>query len=290
MTADTRDGIARIGVVGAGTMGTGIAQCLAQHDFRVVVVETDPAALARARDELHRQLRLAKLLGRGAAVTDPAATAARVTWVSEIAALADIDCVIESVPERPDLKAAVFADLDRHCPPGAVLATGTSAIPVARLAARVSRPDRVVGLHFMNPAPLTAAVEVVRGPATSERTLVTAVGLVEALGKQPVVVGDGPGFVLNRLLMQSIAAAAERAGADDCDAATVDAVFERCLGHPMGPLRTADLIGLDNVADTLEVLRAETGDERYTVPAALADLVAAGRLGRKTGRGFHDYH
>ncbi|MFI9508190.1 3-hydroxyacyl-CoA dehydrogenase family protein [Nocardia sp. NPDC052566] len=277
-----------IGVVGAGTMGAGIAQCLAQYGFQVVVAESDPDAVTRARADLRHQVRLARLLGHGGAA-DPAVVLERVRWVDRIEAMGALDVVIESVPERPEIKDAVFAALDRHCAAGTVFATGTSAIPVARLAQRVSHPERVLGLHFMNPAPLTAAVEVVRGTQTSDGALATAVALVEALGKQAIVVGDGPGFVLNRLLMQTIAAAAERVSAGTADAATIDEIFEKCLGHPMGPLRTADLIGLDNVADTLEVLRAETGDGRYAIPRALAELVAAGRFGRKTGRGFHAY-
>ena len=279
---------ARIGVVGAGTMGAGIAQCLAQHGFRVVVAESDPDAIERAKTIVAQHLRLAKLLGR-AAGDDPAAVSDRLEWVDRIDRMGDLGFAIESVTERPEIKEPVFAALDRHCDPRVVLATGTSAIPVARLARHTARPDRVLGLHFMNPAPLTDAVEIIRGTATSDESLAIAVALVEAAGKRGIVVDDGPGFVLNRLLMQTIAAAAERITAGDADAATIDEVFERCLGHPLGPLRTADLIGLDNVADTLAVLRAETGDDRYLVPAALADLVAAGALGRKSGRGFHAY-
>lgn len=278
----------RIGVVGVGTMGSGIAQCLAQYGFPVVIAEIDAAVADRARTAMGQQLRLAKLLGRASA-SAAASAGERLRWVERIDAMGDLDLVIESVPERLELKDAVFAELDRQFGPDTVLATGTSAIPVARLAAAISRPERVLGLHFMNPAPLTGAVEVVRGPQTSDHALNMAVALVEALGKDAVVVGDGPGFVLNRLLMQTIAAAAERVGAGEADAATIDAVFEKCLGHPMGPLRTADLIGLDNVADTLVVLRAQTGDDRYAVPAVLSELVAAGRFGRKTGQGFHAY-
>ncbi|MEU0538407.1 3-hydroxyacyl-CoA dehydrogenase family protein [Nocardia sp. NPDC005978] len=277
-----------VGVVGAGVMGTGIAQCLAQSGIPVVVVESDATAIARAQRELRSALRLAALLGRGARGTTLEAVSGRIRWSADLAELSDASFVIESVTERIDLKREIFGALDRHCPPGTIFATGTSAVPVADLAARTNRPDRVLGLHFMNPAPLTEVVEVITGAQTAPGALARALALLDALGKQGIVVGDGPGFVINRILMLCIAEAAE-VTATGVDADTVDALFEGCLGHRMGPLRTADLIGLDNVLDTLTVLRETTGDDRYRVPGPLADLVAAGRFGRKTGGGFHDY-
>jgi 3-hydroxybutyryl-CoA dehydrogenase len=277
-----------IGVVGAGIMGTGIAQCLAVAGFEVVVVEADPAASERARQGLWEALRLTVLLGRVERGTSIADVSARIRWSQRIDALGAASLVIECVNEQRDLKAAVFTELDRHCASDTVLASGTSAIPIAQLGARTTRPDRVIGLHFMNPAPLTDTVEVIVAERTSTRTVERALELIAALGKRGIVVGDGPGFVLNRVLMLCIAETAAAVG-PGTDAATVDAVFEGCLGHPMGPLRTADLIGLDNVVDTINVLRAETGDDRYRVPARLAQLVEAGHFGRKTGRGFHDY-
>ncbi|MBF6236955.1 3-hydroxyacyl-CoA dehydrogenase family protein [Nocardia otitidiscaviarum] len=276
-----------VGVLGAGTMGAGIAQCLAQAGREVIVVEPDPTAVERARRGLDEAVRLALLLGRGDRRT-ALDTARRVRWSDTIDEFDAVDFVIECAVERIELKEKLFADLDRVCPADTVLASITSAIPIARLAAATARPDRVLGLHFMNPAPLTDAVEVVRGAATSPDTMARAADLLTALGKQPIVVGDRPGFVLNRLLMLSIAEAAALLDAGET-AATVDDLFEQCLGHRMGPLRTADLIGLDNVADTIEVLRRETGEQHYRVPPALAALVTAGHFGRKTGQGFHDY-
>lgn len=276
-----------VGVIGAGTMGAGIAQCLAQAGRDVIVVEPDPAATKRARRGLDQAVRLALLLGRGDRRT-ALESARRVRWTDNIGELGAVDFVIECAIEQIELKEKLFAELDRVCPAEAVLATATSAIPIARVAAMTGRPDRVLGLHFMNPAPLTDAVEVVRGTATSDETMSRATDLLTALGKEAIVVGDRPGFVLNRLLMLSIAQAAALLDAGET-AATVDALFERCLGHKMGPLRTADLIGLDNVADTLEVLRRETGENHYRTPSVLAALVTAGHFGRKTGQGFHDY-
>ncbi|MCP2167663.1 3-hydroxybutyryl-CoA dehydrogenase [Goodfellowiella coeruleoviolacea] len=278
-----------VGVVGAGTMGAGVAQCAAQAGYRVVVVDPAPEAVARARARVVESLKLSRLLARGTATATPDEVLARVSWAQRLDQLDGAGFVVECVTERQDLKEAVFAELDRCTPAEAVLASCTSAIPIAGLAARTTRPDRVLGLHFMNPAPLKKTVEVVRAPATSERAMNAALTLLRNLGKDAVVVPDGPGFVLNRVLMLTIAEAAAAVTADTTGAETVDAVFERCLGHPMGPLRTADLIGLDNVLDTLNVLRANTGDDRYRVPPVLADLVRNGHFGRKTGRGFHVY-
>ncbi|WP_062982511.1 3-hydroxyacyl-CoA dehydrogenase family protein [Nocardia anaemiae] len=276
-----------VAVIGAGTMGSGIAQCLAQAGYRVEVVEPDRGAAERARRGLDEAVRLALLLGRGDRRT-ASGIGGRVRWLERIDELSAVGFVIECATERITLKERVFGELDRRCPEDAVLASCTSAIPIARLAAATERPDRVLGLHFMNPAPLTTAVEVVRGEQTAPQTLKRATELIAALGKEAIVVGDRPGFVLNRVLMLSIAEAAATVDTGT-DAATVDALFEQCLGHRMGPLRTADLIGLDNVADTIEVLRRETGESHYRVPPALAALVDAGHFGRKTGRGFHDY-
>ncbi|ONM48508.1 3-hydroxyacyl-CoA dehydrogenase family protein [Nocardia donostiensis] len=276
-----------VGVVGAGVMGAGIAQCLAQAGYEVVVVEPDCDAAERARRGLAEAVRLAVLLGRGDRRT-ASTVGRRVRWVERLEELNEAEFVIECVTERIELKERVFGELDRHCPADAVLASCTSAIPIARLATATRRADRVLGLHFMNPAPLTSTVEVVRGEQTSPETLARADDLLTRLGKEAIVVGDRAGFVVNRVLMLCIAEAAATLDTG-VDPATVDALFERCLGHRMGPLRTADLIGLDNVADTLEVLRRETGEPHYRVPATLATLVDAGHFGRKTGRGFHDY-
>ncbi|WP_373889213.1 3-hydroxyacyl-CoA dehydrogenase family protein [Nocardia sp. XZ_19_369] len=277
-----------VGVVGAGTMGSGIAQCLAQAGYPVLVVEPNPVALDRARARVAESLRLAVLLrgpGKNSAISE---TTARIEWSADPGVLRPATFVIECVTERVELKEAVFAELDRHCAADTVLASCTSAIPVTRLGARVTHAERVIGLHFMNPAPLTEMVEVIVAPQTAPNTLERSLSLIAALDKSAIVVGDRPGFVLNRVLMLLIGAAA--AGLDtDTDAETVDALFEGCLGHRMGPLRTADLIGLDNVADTIAVLRTETGDDRYRVPPQLSRLVEAGHLGRKTGRGFHVY-
>ncbi|MDF3307687.1 3-hydroxyacyl-CoA dehydrogenase family protein [Rhodococcus sp. T2V] len=277
-----------IGVVGAGTMGAGVAESLARAGHDVTVVDSDQQAVEQARSRMRDSLRLAILLGRTGG-PKPAEVTARVQWTAQLTDLREAAVVIECVPERIDLKEKVFAELDRVCAPGALLASCTSGIPVDRLAASTTRPEQVVGLHFMNPAPLKDTVEVVRGPRTSQQSLDRALALLTSLGKTGIVVGDGPGFLLNRVLMLCIAEAAAAVGDGIADADTTDALFEGCLGHPMGPLRTADLIGLDNVQDTMTALRELTGDDHYRPPATLVALVEAGHLGRKTGRGFHEY-
>ncbi|MFC5286471.1 3-hydroxyacyl-CoA dehydrogenase family protein [Actinokineospora guangxiensis] len=274
-----------VGVVGAGTIGAGLAQSLAQAGHPVTVVDPVPGAIDGARRRLRDGLRLARLLGRA---PDPAASAL-VTWSADAADLAGAGFVFECAPERIAVKEALFTDLDAVCAPEAVLATVTSAVPVDRLAARTARPERVVGTHFMNPVPLKDTVEVVRGPRTSPDVLDAVLAVIAGMGKTGIVVADGPGFVINRVLMLTVNEAAAVLAAGTADAATVDAVFEGCLGHPMGPLRTGDLIGLDTVADTLDVLRECTGDPRFTPDPLLRRLVAEGRRGRKAGAGFHDY-
>ncbi|MEN0134943.1 MAG: 3-hydroxyacyl-CoA dehydrogenase family protein [Rhodococcus sp. (in: high G+C Gram-positive bacteria)] len=282
------DNAMRLGVVGAGTMGAGVAESLARAGHDVTVVDPDQQAVEQARSRMRDSLRLAILLGR-ADGPKPAEVAARIHWTGQLSDLRDAVIVIECVPERIDLKEKIFAELDRVCAPGTLLASCTSGIPVDRLAASTTRPEQVVGLHFMNPAPLKDTVEVVRGPRTSPQTLDRALALLTSLGKTGIVVGDGPGFLLNRVLMLCIAEAAAAVGDGIADAETADRLFEGCLGHPMGPLRTADLIGLDNVCDTMTALRESTGDDHYRPPATLVALVEAGHLGRKTGRGFHEY-
>lgn len=287
----------RIGVVGAGTMGTGIAQCLAQAGHQVVVVDPDPVALAEAPQRLRQGLRLVRLARQGVAASpaaaiasrEPAAVVAQVRWSANLAELADVRFVIECVPERVAVKRQVFDELDALCPQACIFASCTSAIPIARLASFTARPDRVIGTHFMNPAPVKDTVEVIRAPATSQETLSRVVELLGSIGKNPIVVSDAPGFVTNRVLMLTVNEAARVVEEGTADAASVDRIFHDCFGHPTGPLGTADLIGLDTVLDSLLVLREHLDDPRFTPCRLLEELVDRGHLGRKTGRGFHRY-
>ncbi|NUT48354.1 MAG: 3-hydroxyacyl-CoA dehydrogenase family protein, partial [Saccharothrix sp.] len=230
-------------------------------------------------------VRLQKLLGPPPA--DPAGVPDRLRWTADLDEVADCGFVVECGPERVAVKEELFAALDRLCGPEAVLASCTSAIPVDVLAAVTARPDRVLATHFMNPAPLKEAVEVVRGPKTSDATMARTADVLSSLGKKPIVVSDAPGFVTNRVLMLAINEAVKVVAEGTAPAATVDEVFVSCFAHQMGPLRTADLIGLDTVRDTLLVLRDLLADPAFTPSPLLTELVASGRLGRKSGEGFH---
>jgi 3-hydroxybutyryl-CoA dehydrogenase len=280
---------AHFGVVGAGVMGVGVTQCLAQAGYAVLVVDPDPAALSTAPRRLRDGLRLIQLLGRGHGNTSVEELLSQVRWTDRLSDLSGAVFIIECVRERVPDKERVFRELDAVCPPRAVFASCTSAIPIARLAGVTGRPDRVLGMHFMNPAPLKDTVEVIRASTTSEETLHRAVELLGTLEKKAIVVSDAPGFVSNRVLMLTINEAATVVQQGTADAEQVDEIFQSCFGHPMGPLRTADLIGLDTVLDSLDVLREHTEDPRFEPCPLLANLVCAGRIGRKSGSGFYDY-
>ncbi|MFE4369083.1 3-hydroxyacyl-CoA dehydrogenase family protein [Streptomyces sp. NPDC056835] len=276
---------APVGVVGAGTMGVGVAQCFAEAGYPVVVVDPDPAALSSGPARLRAGVRMAKLLRRRSSPS----LEDRVIWSEDVPDLAPALFVVECAREKVPVKEEILRRLDQICGPETVFASCTSCIPITRLGSFTGRPDRVIGTHFMNPAPLKDAVEVIRAPRTSERTVRRTVDLLAELGKRALVVRDAPGFVTNRVLMLTLNEAAAVLGEGTADAETVDRVFQDCFGHPMGPLRTADLIGLDTVLDSLDVLREFTGDERFRPCALLARHVAEGSVGRKSGRGFYQY-
>ena len=275
----------KVGVVGAGVMGTGVAQCFAAAGHDVLVTDPDAGALSSAPRRLREGLRLRALLGGAHSDGIPQ----RIRWTARLDDLADTGFVVECAPERRPVKEQVFRDLDRICPAAAVLASCTSAIPIGSLGAVTTRPDRVIGTHFMNPAPLKDTVEVVRPATASDETLSRTVELLTGIGKNPIVVGDGPGFVSNRVLMLTVNQAVAVVSEGIADPAQVDEIFEKCAGHSMGPLRTADLIGLDTVLDSLVVLRDCTGNPVFEPCPLLVDLVHQGHLGRKTGHGFHHY-
>lgn len=278
-----------VGVVGAGVMGTGVAQCFATAGIDVVVVDPSADVLASGPRRIQNGVRLKVLLGDRPGADRPDSVESRILWTDRFDELAGTEFVVECTPERLPVKEQVFRDLDRTCSPATILASCTSAIPIGRLAGFTRRPDRVIGTHFMNPAPLKDTVEVIRSTATSDDTLSRTTSMLAAIDKKALVVGDAPGFVSNRVLMLMINQAVTTVHLGIADATTVDEIFENCAGHPMGPLRTADLIGLDTVLDTLTVLRDCTGDHCFEPSPLLVDLVRKGRLGRKSGHGFHTY-
>jgi methoxymalonate biosynthesis protein len=274
-----------LAVVGAGVMGIGLATLAVGRGLPVTLVDVDPGQRAEAEGRVYAQLRTAQLLG--ALPRDRVAGQLRVT--ADIEAVAEATAVVEAVAERPAIKAEVLAAASAAVLPGTLVATNTSAIPVAELAAATKRPDWFVGTHFMNPPYLIRLVEIVRAPATSEAAMAALHGLLSALDRDAVLVADGPGFVSNRVLMKMINQAAHLAADGRTGVAELDLVFTGCLGHRTGPLATADIIGLDNVVDTLTVLYERTGDEGYRPAEPLLTAVRDGRLGRKTGHGFHRY-
>ena len=281
--------IRRVVVIGGGTMGNGIAQVCAQAGYRVRMVDVSATALARALEAISGNLD--RWVRKG--VLDEADRAALLesieTETDAAQGVRDADLVVEAVPELAELKYELFRVLDAAAPADAVLASNTSSISITEIAARTSRPDRVIGMHFMNPVPVMQLVEVIRGLGTSDETTAAATEVVRRLGKTSVEVNDFPGFVANRVLMPMINEAAFALMEGVAEVEAIDTVMKLGMNHPMGPLELADLIGLDTCLNILEVLHRELGDDRYRPCPLLRKFVAAGWLGRKSGRGFHQY-
>lgn len=278
----------KIHVIGAGTMGAGIAHVALIKGMDVVLIDVSQSALDRAMAGIARDERLLRLTGR-AALPDAIIPFERITTTLDIGQMRDARLVVECLPERMDVKRSVYALVDELCPQEAVLATVTSAIPIARMSGWTRRPDRIIGTHFMNPVQWKDAVEVVCGPETSLATRQVAGAFLDRLGKRALEAPDGPGFVINRVLMPAINDAARLLADRRCGASMIDRLFRDCLGHRCGPLETADLIGIDTTVDTLRVLRDCSQDERFEPCPTLVEMVDDGRLGKKSGRGFYEY-
>ncbi|MFF5563139.1 3-hydroxyacyl-CoA dehydrogenase family protein [Streptomyces sp. NPDC012623] len=280
----------RLAVLGAGVMGSGIAALAVGHGITVSLIDVDRRRLDGAPARIGHQVRTARLMG---ALPDGAVDGALLTGLS-LAELVAADgaapaAVIEAVTEDPDAKAKVLADVSALVAPGTPIISNTSAIPIDELARTTARPGDLIGTHFMNPPYLIRTVEVIRGTHTGESTLDALRGLLAALRRQPIVVEDAPGFVTSRILHPMINDAVRVVAAGTASAESVDRLMRGCLGHPTGPLRTADLIGLDNLVDSLRVLYGRTGDEGCRPCDLLLEMVRAGHLGRKSGRGFYEY-
>jgi 3-hydroxybutyryl-CoA dehydrogenase len=273
----------RVLVVGAGQMGAGIAQVVAAAGRRVQLHDAAPGAVDKGLATMEKSL--ARLAEKGAQ-HDPADVLARVEAVDD---LVDADLMVEAVVEDAGVKQDIFRRADQILGPEAVLASNTSSIPIASLAEVTGRPERVIGMHFFNPVPVMSLVEVVRAPGTSDETVRRIVELSRELGKTPAEVNDSPGFVSNRVLMPLINEAAYALQDGVAEVEAIDTIAKLGFNHPMGPLALADLIGLDTCVFIMEVLRDGLGDSKYEPCPRLRELVAAGRLGRKTGAGFYDY-
>jgi 3-hydroxybutyryl-CoA dehydrogenase len=277
-----------VGVVGAGTMGSGIAHVFARAGMRVVLCDVEQRfldrALAQIRTNLGREATKGKL---PESEIEPAL--GRIVLTTDRNMLGETDLMIEAASERFELKAEIFASLDRIMPPSAILATNTSSISITRLAAQTRRPGQVIGMHFFNPVPVMALVEVIRGLATDDATYDTVHALALRLGKTPVEVNDAPGFVSNRVLMPLINEAAFAVMEGVATPEAIDQVFKLGMAHPMGPLTLADFIGLDVCVDIMRVMQQGLGDPKYRPCPLLVRMVDAGWLGRKSGHGFYTY-
>jgi 3-hydroxybutyryl-CoA dehydrogenase len=280
--------IKTIGVVGAGTMGSGIAQTFAQAGFAVRLVDVAPPMLVRARDSIAKSL--GKFVEKGTLpIGSREAALERLTTATTLGTLVDADYIVEAIVEERDAKRTLFSELDKIARPGVILASNTSSIPIATLGAATTRPECVLGMHFMNPVPLMVLVEIIRSEATSDESMKTAFELCTALGKTAVESADRPGFIANRVLMpminEAIFAVMEGVGTPGA----IDTVMKLGMNHPMGPLTLADFIGLDVCLAILNVLHDGLGDPKYRPCPLLRRMVAAGHLGRKSGQGFYTY-
>jgi len=282
------DAIKTVAVLGAGTMGNGIAHVFAKAGFSVLLRDVEARFTDRALENIAKNLDREVKKGK-IAEAERTKILGRIRATTEAAALRSADFVVEAVPERMELKIAVLQEVDKVLRPEIILASNTSSISITGLAAATGRPDRFLGMHFMNPVPVMALVEVIRGLQTSDATFATTMALCERLGKKPVAVNDAPGFVSNRVLMPMINEAAYCVLEGVATAEAVDAVMKLGMNHPMGPLELADLIGLDICADIMEVIYAGFADSKYRPCPLLRKMVSAGWLGRKSGRGFYLY-
>ena len=282
--------ITQLGVVGAGVMGRGLAQTAAQAGINVVLIDVDAGALDSARSEIFNTIRLASMMQRGTSNQEPVeAVLQRIKTTSDLTALSEVDFLVENISEKIALKERLYPQLDDVCNSDCVFAANTSAISITRIGGWTQRPEKILGMHFMNPVPMKPMVEVIRAFHTTEATIDRAKAFLADINKEGVVVNDMPGFVSNRVLMLTVNEAIFLLQDQVATAADIDKIFKGCFGHKMGPLETGDLIGLDTILYSLDVLYDAYNDSKFRPAPLLKKMVDAGLHGRKTGEGFFKY-
>lgn len=281
--------IETVGVIGAGVIGRGVAQNLAQTGHTVILVDLSDEILQAAGKDIKNNIRMQRLWQRTADRSDLNEILARISYTTDYAALKNAEVVIENAVEKWEVKKAIFQRIDKVCEPECIFAANTSAVSITRLAAQTKRASKILGMHFMNPVPMKEVVEVIKGHHTSEDTLTVASELLQRLGKRGIVVNDSPGFVSNRVLMLTINEAIFLVQEQVATVEEIDDIFKGCFGHKMGPLETADLIGLDTILLSIEVLHDSFRDSKYRPCQLLQRMVDAGLCGRKSGQGFYTY-
>lgn len=282
-------GIQNVGVIGAGVMGSGLAQNLAQTGHKVILIDIAEEILTRSKQNVVQNIRFQKIFHNNVKLEDSRKTIKQITFTTDYHLLHEVDFVIENVPEKWEIKKIVYSQLEDSCPKNCIFGANTSAISITRIASATKRPSNVIGIHFMNPVPMKSTVELIPGYRTSEETIETTKTLLKNMGKNFIMVNDFPGFVSNRVLMLTINEAIFVVQDKVAPPKDVDKIFKRCFDHKMGPLETADLIGLDTILYSLQVLHDSFSDLKYRPCPLLRRMVDAGLLGRKSGKGFYDY-
>lgn len=279
----------KIGIIGAGVMGTGVAQCFAQKGYSVILIDLSAEILERAKENIFQNIRFQTLFNHDLEPEDPEIVMAQILFTTDYELLRDVDFVIENVPEIWESKKEVYQKIDAISPEHCIFLANTSCISITKIGSLTKRPTKVVGVHFMNPVPLKKTVETIKGYHTSMETIKTVEELLRDIGKECIIVNDLPGFVSNRLSHLLMNEAAFVVQDQVATAEDVDNIFKKCFGHKMGPLETADLIGLDTVVNSLDILYQSYQDSKFRCCPLLRKMVDAGLLGRKSGQGFYKY-
>ncbi len=277
------------GVIGAGTIGRGVAEDLAQAAYDVILVDISEEQLSSALTQIRSDILVYGMFRSEKPKGDVETVVSHISVSTDLARLSSADFIVENVTEDWDIKRDIYQQIDAICRPGVIFGVNTSAIPITRVAAATTRPSDVIGMHFMNPVPLIGTVEVIRGYYTSDQTVHAALDILQRLGKEGIIVQDSPGFVTNRVLMLTINEAIFCVQDQVASAEEVDRIFKGCFAHKMGPLETGDLIGLDTILNSITVMYENFRDSKYRPAPLLVKMVEAGLLGRKTGRGFYTY-